>query len=70
MVKSSAQILDSAMNLPVALQRNTEANFSDFSAREESKDISIVEKISEKLDVKVRFNRLKKRMRNRSTNIL
>ncbi|MGI9036610.1 MAG: hypothetical protein ACR2GD_11300 [Pyrinomonadaceae bacterium] len=68
MVKSGAHILESAMNLPANRRvKNREVN---FSIREETSETSMVEKITEKLDVRVRVARLKKRMRTRSTNIL
>ncbi|MGI8470183.1 MAG: hypothetical protein ACR2N3_17210 [Pyrinomonadaceae bacterium] len=68
MVKSGAQILEPAMNLPtIRFQKNSEMN---LSVKSETEETSMVERISEKLDVRVRFNRLKKRLRNRSSNIL
>ena len=51
----------------LSFQENSESKFSNIS---ESKEVSIVEKVSGKLNVKIRFNRLRRRMRNRSTNIL
>lgn len=68
MVKSGARILEPAINLPtIHFQKNSETN---FSVKSETEETSMVEKISEKLDVRIHFNRLKKRMRNRSSNIL
>ena len=63
MSKSGAQ----AVKLPMLnLQKNTEIKFPEVS---ETKEISIVEKVSEKLKVNIRFSRLRRRMRNRSSNI-
>jgi hypothetical protein len=69
MGKSGAvQMIEQALSLPaMGFQKASEANFALAS---ETPEASIVEKLSGKLNVKGRFNRLRKRMRNRSTNIL
>ncbi|MGI9037121.1 MAG: hypothetical protein ACR2GD_13930 [Pyrinomonadaceae bacterium] len=68
MVKSDAQILEPAINLQkIHFQKNAETN---FSVKSEAEGTSIAGKISEKFDVRLRFKRLKKRMRSRSSNIL
>ncbi len=72
MVKSGAQILEPAENPPtIQLLKKSETN---FSLKSEAEEISIVEKfkdkLTDKLNVKLRFSRLKRRMRSRSSNIL
>lgn len=64
MVKSGAQ----AVKLPISnFQKKSELEFSSLVKTAES---SVVEKLSEKLEVELRFSRLKKRMKRRSSNIL
>ena len=68
MGKSGAQTFEQATKLPTLnFAKNSEIN---FTLAKEMNESSIVERFSEKLNVKVRFNRLKRRMRNRSSNIL
>ena len=68
MVKSSAQILEPPADLPgLAFQKKSAV---DFSVKSETAETSVVKKNLEKLNDKFRFDRLKKRKRNRSSNIL
>ena len=68
MIKSGTQLLEQATNLPaIHFQTGLEMK---FSASLETKENSIVEKISERLNAEARFSRLRKRMRSRSSNIL
>lgn len=68
MVKGEAQVFEPGVKLsPAQLKDQPEAN---FAVKETSEEVSIIEKISDKFDVKVRFARLRKRMRNRPSNIL
>jgi hypothetical protein len=68
MIKGDAQVLEPARNVPaMQLGKNLETN---FSTGEKVIETTIVEKITERLDVKTNFARLKKRMRSRSSNIL
>ena len=67
MIKGDAQISDPAMNLPpIRLRKNLETNFSGEERRAET---PLVEKVNGRVDVKIHFARLKRRMRRRSSSI-
>lgn len=67
MVKGDLQISEPALNLP-PIQLSKDSN-EILASREITMEAAIVEDSIERLEVKSHFSRLKKRMRNRSSNI-
>lgn len=69
MVKSDVQAFDGTLKLsPSNLQQKTAE--TNFAVKEKWEESPVTGKITEKLENKIRFARMKKRMRMRSTNIL
>lgn len=68
MIKGEIQLPDAAINLqPLDLRKNVEAILSEEARIKSS---TIEETITNSLEIKINFTRLKKRVRCRSSNIL
>lgn len=67
MIKGDVKISEPSMNAPqIQPVKNLEANFSTEEVR---RRVAAIETGGDKMDVKIRFTRLKRRMRTRSSSI-